>query len=212
MDQFVYSGAELPDELYRIRYPESKTVFSEAEGFRAADTSRVFGADEVDEFGEAVGKQFTWGCRERLPFISLFSSREHAENWGRKEMWRYQKDLAREWSLCVIDPTILRASSRIFKLDVLVEKLELKIPKKAEQHIKGAFLCLHRIPKGAIVEERTPQQVEEDRAARFEEFYRKDTELVDNYGENNSSVKEKKHSADDDLLCKELGKLNLGLA
>ena len=42
-----------------------------------------------------------------------------------------------------------------------MEKLSLDIPERAEQHIQGAFICLHRIPVIAIVERRTPTQVEE---------------------------------------------------
>lgn len=39
--------------------------------------------------------------------------------------------------------------------------LSLDIPERAQQHVEGAYLCLHRIPPTAVVEERTPAQVEE---------------------------------------------------
>lgn len=41
--------------------------------------------------------------------------------------------------------------------------LDLEIPVAAGQHIRGAFLCLHRIPIEAIVETRNPGEVETDK-------------------------------------------------
>ena len=42
-----------------------------------------------------------------------------------------------------------------------MRSLSLDIPRGAQQHVEGAYLCLHRIPPAAIVGKRTPAQVEE---------------------------------------------------
>ena len=60
----------------------------------------------------------------------------------------------------MIDTAILRSTSRLYKLSDLVENLDLNVPERAEQHIRGAFLCLHRIPNEAIIGSRNPAEVE----------------------------------------------------
>lgn len=134
MDAYACSKFDLPGELYRVHYPGSRTTFSEPEGFTTADTTSIFGADELIEFKRAVENQFTWSCRAHLAFISLFSDREHAENWGLKQPWGGSKDPENNWSLHVINTAILRSTSHLYKLSDLVEKLDLDIPEGAEQH------------------------------------------------------------------------------
>jgi hypothetical protein len=98
-----------------------------------------------------------------LPFISLFSNREHAENWGRKEPWRGRKGPSRsgDWSLHVIDTTKLKDTNRLFELSDLVDELSLNMHDGAVQHILGAFLSLHHVPIEAVVERRNPNEVKE---------------------------------------------------
>jgi hypothetical protein len=115
----------------------------------------------LNEFRRAIEKQFTWNCPDPLPFITLFSDERHAENWGRKEPWRGHKGPEGNWALYVVDTVELRKTTHLFRLSDLVEKLSLDIPEGAEQHIQGAFICLHRIPASAIIEQRTPAEIEE---------------------------------------------------
>lgn len=164
MDPYVCSKFEIPDTLYRVDYSTSRTAFSSTEGFSAADTTKIYAANEMTEFKQAIVNQFTWSCRADLPFISLFSDREHAENWGRLEPWRGHQSPKGDWSLCVIDRTVLKGTGRFFKLNDLIEELSLTIPNPAVQHIRGAFLCLHRIPAEAIVETRNPEEVEKGKS------------------------------------------------
>jgi hypothetical protein len=161
MDKYVCSILDLPDELYRVDYPGSRVVFSAREGFVASDTTKTFNTNELGDLKRAIEKQFTWSCRDPLPFISLFSNREHAENWGCKEPWRRNDSSEGSWALHVISTIELRNTHNFFRLRDLMEKLSLDIPERAEQHIQGAFICLHRIPVTAIVERRTPTEVEE---------------------------------------------------
>jgi hypothetical protein len=158
MDSYVFCKIDIPIVLYRVNYPGSRTAFSCTEGFSASDTTKVYNTNER-EFKQAIVNQFTWSCRASLPFISLFSDREHAESWGRKEPWRRHKGLSDDRSLHVIDTTKLKDTTRFFKLSDLSEQLDVDLPVRASQHISGAFLCLHRIPIEAIVEERSPGEV-----------------------------------------------------
>jgi len=52
---------KFPDELFRVDYPRSRTDFSN-EGFSARDTAKVYGANELIEFRQAIENQFTWSC------------------------------------------------------------------------------------------------------------------------------------------------------
>lgn len=159
MDKYRLSNDHLPPKLYRIKYSGSRTAYSPQDGFVAADTSKVYLEEDEDEFKEDIVKQFTWPCRDPLPFITLFSDREHAENWGLKQPWLGNMPHVPlgSWSLCVIDTERLDA---LFKLENLVAGLGLQLPSKAEQHINDAYLCMYSIPKTAIVEEVDPDQVE----------------------------------------------------
>ena len=162
----TYVCSDVPPELYRVDYPGSRTTWTSQEGFKATDTSRAFGEKDLPDFKESIVRSFTWGCRDPLPFISLFSDREHAENWGCKKPWLGNHRSEGGWALYVIDTTELRSTTLLFKLSNLVRRLSLNIPQGAQQHIEGAYLCLHRIPTAAIVEKRTPAQVEEGELRR----------------------------------------------
>ena len=135
-------------------------MFSPGEGFRAADTTKAFGIGELNDFKRAVEK---WSCHDALPFISLFSDREHAESWGRKHPWNKVSNLDCNWSLNIVDTTQLKATTTFFKLSTLVEKMNLVLPAGALLHVKGAFICMHRIPATALAGQRNPQQVEKGR-------------------------------------------------
>jgi hypothetical protein len=99
MNEYVCSDRDIPSKLYRVHYPGSRTAFSSQQGFTASDTPKTFGSDELDDFKRAIEKHFTWGCRDPLPFISLFSDQEHTKNWGRKEPWRGKEGSKCDWTL-----------------------------------------------------------------------------------------------------------------
>ncbi|KIW14715.1 hypothetical protein PV08_07499 [Exophiala spinifera] len=155
-----YACLNIPHELYRIDYPGSQTTFTSEKGFKATDTERTFGADDLHDFKQALESQFKWSCRDPVPFISLFSDQEHAENWGRKEPWRGNRGPDGSWALYVINAIELKETTPIFKLSSLVQMLKLVIPDGAQQHIQGAYLCLHRVPQAAIINKRTPGEIE----------------------------------------------------
>ncbi|PVH92455.1 hypothetical protein DM02DRAFT_722078 [Periconia macrospinosa] len=166
MDAYVCPKSVVPDKLYRVHYPGSRTTFASSEGFSASDTSKVYSNDKLSDFKQDIVNQFTWSCRKSLPFISLFSDREHAENWGCKEPWHGHQDDG--WSLYVIDATRLKDTNRLFKLSDLLEELNLQIPAPAGRQIHGAYLCLHHIPVEAIIEKKSPSEV---KAGKYEQRF-----------------------------------------
>ncbi|THV50027.1 hypothetical protein BGAL_0168g00090 [Botrytis galanthina] len=163
MDEYVCSRWDLPNELYRVHYVGSRTSFSSQQGFAASDITKNFHYNESNEFKQAIKKQFTWSCREPPAFISLFSDKQHAENWGLKKPWCGHQSPDEDWTLYVINTVELLKTTQVFRLHDLVEKLSLDIPDVAKQHIQGAILCLHHIPTSAIVASRTPSEIKRDR-------------------------------------------------
>jgi hypothetical protein len=136
------------------------TSFSKQQGLTAADQTPMATAMDPSKFRETVERHFTWGCRELSPFISLFSNREHAENWALKEPWRSNEPIKGfGWHLYVINTRQLVEDRHLYKLSDLVRGLGVVIPPKAQQHIGGGFLCLQQIPPAAIVAIKDPNQV-----------------------------------------------------
>ncbi|KAL6809516.1 hypothetical protein V8C40DRAFT_259183 [Trichoderma camerunense] len=168
MKKYRCPNARLPGELYRIHHPESRTTYSENGGFLAADNTKIYKEDSEEEFRQDIVRQFTWDYRGPLPFISLFSEREHAENWGLKEPWQGQwpYSLTKQWTLFAINTEVLE-DAVFFSLKELVKYHQVQIPDAAKQHINGAYICLHRIPAAAITDQRNPNQVLLDRNNRY---------------------------------------------
>ncbi|KAI3322850.1 hypothetical protein HD806DRAFT_536031 [Xylariaceae sp. AK1471] len=145
---------ELPRNLYRVHYSESQTTLTD-EGLEAADTTTFYGDSEREKglFRQAVEDHFTWGYRGRSPFVSLFSDRNHAENWGCAEPWRGSNSHREQWTLYTIDTSLLE-EIYVFKVSGLVDALGVRIPEKAKQHEQRSYICLHRVPAHAILEEK----------------------------------------------------------
>ncbi|PTB59945.1 hypothetical protein M431DRAFT_488731 [Trichoderma harzianum CBS 226.95] len=168
MKKYRCPNARLPGKLYRIHHPESRTTYSENGGFLAADNTKIYNEDSEEEFKQDIVRQFSWDYRGPLPFISLFSGREHAENWGLKEPWQGQRPypVTKQWTLFTINTEVLE-DAVFFSLKELVEDQQVQIPDAAKQHIHGAYICLHRIPAAAINDQTNPNQVLLDRDDRY---------------------------------------------
>ncbi|KAJ6787654.1 hypothetical protein PWT90_06889 [Aphanocladium album] len=125
---------------------------------------------DQDGFKRDVVNQFTWRYREPLRFISLFSDKDHANNWALREPWHVRQPFegGEPWKLYVINAALLKDAT-LFRLAELVERLQLEIPRSAQQHIKDAYICLHRIPASAIIAEQNSEQVAVGRRCRFGE-------------------------------------------
>ncbi|KJK73966.1 hypothetical protein H634G_10755 [Metarhizium anisopliae BRIP 53293] len=165
MEAYRVPNDKLPRELYRVDYPESRTTYNPGEGFVAGDSAKNYEGDIYDSKQDII-KQFTWSYRNPLPFISLFSDLEHAENWGLEEPWRDPSSSARgNWTLYVVDTELL-VDPTFFRLADLVQRLQLQIPEKAQQPIDGAYLCLQRIPASSIMKHRDWKEIVDNKEDR----------------------------------------------
>ncbi|KAK4204940.1 hypothetical protein QBC40DRAFT_272034 [Triangularia verruculosa] len=159
VDKYRHPHQQLPSNLYRIQYLTTNTIHQWDTGLQAVNTrTDIFGqsGNAAEDFKQAVCNQFNWRNKDPTPFISFFSDEGHAENWGLKlEEWgRSNRDM-NDWYLLTIDTSTLK-DVYFFKLSTLIDKLHLerRIPQEVQHaHKPGAYICLHRIPPGAIVEE-----------------------------------------------------------
>jgi hypothetical protein len=79
-----------------------------------------------------------------------------------EELWRGTLRDAQEddWTLFTIDTQLL-GDAWLCKVSQLVSTLKLQILDRAAQHIDGSFLCLHKIPGLAVIQERDSAQAKE---------------------------------------------------
>ncbi|KAK5635865.1 hypothetical protein RRF57_011577 [Xylaria bambusicola] len=197
MDQYRCRPEELPRNLYRVQYPKSRTNQSD-EGLTAADTTTIYGDSEHQRglFRLAVENHFTWSYRGASPFISLFSDREHAVSWACSEPWRGSSPHSEDWTFCTISTSLLH-EVYVFKVSSLVDELRVKIPEKAEQHKKGGYICLHRVPEHAIIEEQLPRDVK-GRTRELDDDY--DDNRWDPYGGYDSDDSAVVNNYDDNMI------------
>lgn len=171
MDEYRCSVNDLPQRLYRVDYLGSQTTCSDEDGFQAADTTTLYSKDKMDLFKEAVVNHLDWNSHGASPFISVFSDREHAENWACKEPWRskFMREDTLEsgrWTLSVTNPAALN-ETYVFQVKRLEGCLGFKIPSNARQNERsGEYLCLHKIPIIAIIEKRNSEQVQNGKAIK----------------------------------------------
>ncbi|KAL8786503.1 MAG: hypothetical protein Q9213_002730 [Squamulea squamosa] len=159
MEKFICPPASWPVKLYRVQYPGCQTILS-GDGLKARNTTVFYSETEIHEFAQSIIKQLTWGYRGAQPYITCFSDESHAENWALKEPWHNTPQKQDNWSLVVID-TSRMSGTPMFKLSELVMSLDLTLPDRALQHVDNAYLCLHKIPATAIVEIKSPQEVQQ---------------------------------------------------
>lgn len=159
MEGYACSPDNIPKLLYRVDYPGAQVKFSSQSGFSAKDKTRTFSDRDLEDFARAIEYQFTWAYRQPLPFISLFSDLKHAQNWGCKTPWSPDTTASPPWTLYTIDTASISTTHTFFKLGDIVNTLRVTIPQGAQQHIKGAFVCLHGIPTSAIQESSTHTEV-----------------------------------------------------
>ncbi|KAK4679977.1 hypothetical protein QC764_0040290 [Podospora pseudoanserina] len=163
MDSVHCSHKELPSYLYRIQGKTTQTQYDTSEGLEARDTTTLFGRTSgQDKFSKAVYNQFDWYFEGRTQFISFFSSKDHATNWGHKlKKWRRGSRSNDDWSILTIDTSCLE-NTYVFKLSTVIDELGVQIPQKAgDAHKDGAYFCLYRVPPCAIVSKKTGSETDE---------------------------------------------------
>ncbi|KAL8937602.1 MAG: hypothetical protein Q9216_004342 [Gyalolechia sp. 2 TL-2023] len=194
MDTYHCPPNALPAHLYRVQYPGSQTFLS-GDGLEARDTNVFYPTDRMQEFGQSIVNQLTWGHRGAQPYISCFSDEEHAHNWALKEPWTGTSNprRARDWTVLTID-TSLMSGTKVFKLSHLVQALHLFLPDKASQHIHGGYLCLYTVPTSAIVKQASAGEVEAEVDNRK---YRDVYDPLDDYS--GSDLEAAENNLNDDL-------------
>jgi hypothetical protein len=159
MEKFRRRPAVLPVNLYRVQYPGCQTALS-GNGLEAKDTNVTYTEDGMNAFRQSIIEQLTWGHRGAQPYITCFSDKDHAENWALKEPWNPGEREKDSWSLLTIN-TRSMPETYVFSLNDLVTQLDLALPERVSQHVRGAYLCLHRIPTTAIVSSASPREVKD---------------------------------------------------
>lgn len=162
MDQLRFDWTWLPAKLYRVQYPNCQTTYCSATGLRARDTSTFYSENEKDAFRQSIVNQFTWGWRQPTPYITVFSDKKHAENWALS----YSRRVGDSCKVIRIDSRELR-HVYVFKLSDLQDRLDFEVPVGASQHVEGAFVCLHRIPKCAILGSKITEQIKDGTQSIF---------------------------------------------
>jgi hypothetical protein len=160
MDRLRSAAESLPPKLWRVQYRDCQTNDFPWDGLTAQDTTTFYSEDELESFRKSVERQFTWGWRDPQPYISLFSDKDHAENWAFKEPWNNGRRTPLDWEVITIDTKELEGVY-VFNLSHLLSQMKLSLPEKAQQHSEGAYLCLHRIPASALLDRRSSWEVEE---------------------------------------------------
>ena len=156
MDQLRFDLTWLPAELYRVQYPKCQTTYCSATGLRARDTSTFYSENEKDAFRQSIVNQFTWSWRQPTPYITVFSDKKHAQNWALS----YSRRVGDSCEVIRIDSRELR-HVYVFKLSDLQARLDCEVPVGASQHVEGACVCLHRIPKRAILGSKTTEEIKD---------------------------------------------------
>lgn len=123
-------------------------------GFLAGDVETA--PKDLVLLKEKVEQAFQWDHRVSSPFVAVFSGKLHAENWA----LRCGNGSLVEQLVYTIRAANL-GDTTVFKLSHLVQSFRIHPRDGAKQHIKGAYLCLHRIPALAISGSYTALTIEE---------------------------------------------------
>lgn len=140
----------LPYRLYRVYDNSSVSKYSKRYGFRAQDDEFPPEDAEIACFmWEPVRRHLDWSNRCPTPFVSTWESSQKA--WetakGREERGCQNVQIA------VIDVDILNENNVWFaKLIDVVKKFNVRLPDKTRRYLSpDEYLCLHSIPRKAII-------------------------------------------------------------
>jgi hypothetical protein len=128
-----------PLTLYRVQYAGSMTqyVYPNSKELQAASLAVP---QNEQEFKTMINKHLNWRCKDRSPFISTFSDREHAIKWGYKVI---EKSWNRASTFTLLEYRISGPEAMIFSLLTLQRSLHVDTwDGKLANH---EYLCLHRI-------------------------------------------------------------------
>ena len=139
---------DIPPLLYRVQYPESVTTYADDGGLEAPGIDTCH-PESPPGLNRIIERHLNWDIEyEETIFISLFASREQAEDWMLARHAHFQCE---DCSLLEIDGAELR-DYVVFSAQYLVETLSLTISDAAWENVgdEGEFLIVEYIPPYAI--------------------------------------------------------------
>lgn len=159
MDKYDLPSKEIPPVLYRVQYSESATTYDADGGLQALDINTLYNVDSLHGFRDALEQHLKWDKRYISIFISLFSTRRHAENWM---LERHSRFRSKNCSLLKINMAELR-DCYVFRAEELIDALSLSVPEAAKESIAKEYLVVHYIPPIAITGRHTIHDIERGR-------------------------------------------------
>ncbi|KAF1792463.1 hypothetical protein GQ600_11210 [Phytophthora cactorum] len=131
----IIFGGGGPARLFRVQYDGNTSLTARTElGFRS----------EL-EFKTNVELHLDWYNSYPTPFVSTFSSRQHAENWANQRVNKGDRDVV----ILELDP---RQLGPIFCVRHLVKHPRLQVDTKLPENMyRDEYLVLHEIREGSIM-------------------------------------------------------------
>ncbi|KAF2190784.1 hypothetical protein K469DRAFT_560036 [Zopfia rhizophila CBS 207.26] len=144
----------LPHLVYRVDYPTAQTTYNPSSGFRAKNQTTILSTTFT--LKTTLIPHLTWATNRSSPFISVFSSKSHAEQWARH--LSAQKGGMRCYVLTI--NTRMLGRGPVFRAEDWVgEVVEggegmggRELTEWSWNH-EGEYLIMYKIPKEAIVDE-----------------------------------------------------------
>jgi len=121
MNMYQVDRQTFPLTLYRVDYPGVQTTYSHQLGFHAASNFTPY---HVNGLWNSVEYHLDWTSWRKSPFISAFSSREHAHNWA--HVWRENNG----YQDCCVTVIKIKADHgvTVFRVADLVDRLDIRLP------------------------------------------------------------------------------------
>lgn len=168
MDRLHHESVRIPQYLYRVQFPGCNTTWTD-EGIFATENISILSRDYLSDYLRSIEEHFLREERLPIPYISLFSHREHAEIWalklpGNPDIRVLQistRKLITRRSRSSLSHTYTRP--QILPLPSLLQKFHLPVssPNSIKHHsIDSAYLIPHHVPARAIVDVRNRAQIE----------------------------------------------------
>ncbi|GMF25893.1 unnamed protein product [Phytophthora lilii] len=130
--RYACDGKEVPKVLWRVRYTGQSLKARAKPSFKTKQ-----------QFKRAVELHLNWSNRIPTPFICLFGTRAHAENWAR-----------RHYELGYDDVFLLKVDTSklgpVFCVRHLVQDSDIHTP---QGMYNDEFLALRKIPRRSIIRE-----------------------------------------------------------
>ncbi|MCJ1326844.1 hypothetical protein MMC10_003510 [Thelotrema lepadinum] len=172
MDILRSTRNTLPTRLFRVEYETARSSSSSISNnasfpdLLAADEETTFLLHDEQQpflqdnaFKQAIKAHCNWDKDEKSPFLSVFSDKEDAIQWGLAAPWNCNRRGAAKFDFKVyeFETTLIASQVYIYELERLMSRIHITFPKSTKRGRSGLttddeYLVLHRIPGSSIVE------------------------------------------------------------